>query len=452
MTSLKAHQFLNSFVNFEIQSGNGAGQFFQLQRIENLLKELGDPQKSFKSIHVAGSKGKGTTCAFCAHILEKAGYKVGLYTSPHLKHVNERIRILGKDVRGRPKSQGIFPDSISDEDLDRLVGKYRVILEKFRDSPKHGPLTYFEVLTALAFKYFEQQSVDIVVLETGLGGRLDATNMVNPLVCGLTPISREHTAILGDTIAKIAFEKAAIIKINKPVVIAPQTKEAQLVIEGQAHVKKARPYWVGEDIVFDFGQTDPLQQSFSVTGLHTRYQLNTRLLGRHQVVNAAVAIGLVECLETDSLYVAPQAIQSGIEDTFWPCRFEVVQKNPWIVLDAAHNPQSIRTLGDTVRRIFPDKKVFPILGVSKDKDVRGICESILNMATEIILTRSRNPRAYVFEESVKAIFKAIPVHEAFPVPEAVKLALTRAQKDDVILITGSIFLAAEAREVLLREK
>jgi len=447
MTSFDVHHFLDSFINFEIQSKADAGTFFQLKRIEEFCARLGDPQKKFTCIHVAGSKGKGTTCAFVAHILEKAGYKVGLYTSPHLKDVNERIRIFGRpDTRQR--TNDIFPNSISREDLGHLINKYRHVFETFRKESPQKALTYFEALTALAFLYFKQEAVDFAVLETGLGGRLDATNVVAPFVCGLTPISMEHTAVLGDTIAKIAFEKASIIKPNTPVVVAPQPKEAQIVIEGKARTLNAKLYCLGKDILFECGPTSPLAQEFSVHGLNAQYRLQSRLLGRHQVANAALAIGLVECLSQKECYIAPQAIEEGIKETFWPCRFEVVTKEPWIVLDAAHTPDSMRSLHQTVRQIFPDSKVIVILGTSSDKDINGICQAVKDMAADIIFSRAHHPRAYFFEDTIKGMFKDIPVEDIPEVSQAIDKVLTRAQKNDVILIAGSVFLAAEARDII----
>lgn len=475
MTPHEAQTYLNSFINYELNLKTITLASFKLKRMETLLELLGRPQDKIRFIHVAGTKGKGSTCAFTAHILKSAGYKVGLYTSPHLKDVKERIRVLENSLSGcgvvdfapakvassttpQPDSNGeIFSDCIRDEEMGSLLEKMKPSLEKLRSTPQYGQLSYFEVLTALAFCYFEQRQVDFAILETGLGGRLDATNVVQPLVCGLTPISIEHTQQLGETLEAIAAEKAAIIKGDwcpqghqSAVVVAPQPPEALAVIQRRCSQQGLSAYLVGRDMTFKRIHQDIDGQSFHVQGIHGKYDLKTQLLGIYQIMNAATAVGLVESLAAYGVLVTDKAIQKGIAETLWPGRLEILRQRPYVILDGAHNPDSSQKVAQAVREIFPRKKITLILGLSDDKDKFRICRNFDEISNEVILTSADHPRASHFtDQEMESIFKTKKCVRTNNVREALKTALTKTGKEDVILVTGSMFVVSEAREICI---
>ncbi len=443
MTFTQAKSYLDSFINYEFHLNAVPIASFKLQRVAYLLELLGRPQEKIRVIHVAGTKGKGSTCAFAAHILKAAGYRVGLYTSPHLENFKERIRVLEKDVSYPQENNAVFPDCIDDEELCSVLEEMKPSLEKMKAVTEYGPLSYFEVVTVLALCYFRKREVDFVVLETGLGGRLDATNAVDAAVYGITPISLEHTQQLGETLSAIAAEKAAIIKGKSVAVIAPQLPKAFEVIEKRCQEQGVAVCVIGRDITFELIHQDTGEQSFCVQGIRGKYELKTRLLGAHQVMNAAVAVGLVESL---GVPILPDAMEKGIFETVWPGRFEIVRQKPVVVLDAAHNPDSSRKLAETVKEIFPGRNTTLILGLCEDKDQYGICRHLNGISQKIILTQARHPRACCFTDGeVEKIFKTKECLRTQNVQEAVDEALAKTDEGDIILVTGSIFVVAEAR-------
>ena len=485
-----AAQYLSTFTNYEENLNALSSRNLHLERVNFVLEKIGSPQKGLKAVHIAGSKGKGSTAAFTAHILREAGYKVGLYTSPHLYDLRERLRVL---VPGRHPVSGqggkIFADCISEKKFCQLLAQIRPRLEAARYHPRFGRLTYFEVLTVLAFYYFKKEKVDLVVLETGLGGRLDATNVCDPLVVAITPISLEHTQILGRTIPKIAAEKAAIIKkiqgVAPVAVVALQAPEALAVI-------KKRCQEVGASAVFipptedhtckgvdewssgrDSAQTPPtsgvwrgttavkpwgsigkdLQTRLISSGVKgQKFQIgkdvfSTALLGPHQVVNAATAVGIVNALDRLGFSIGKKATQKGIATAVWPLRFEIIGQKPWVIVDGAHNPESCAKLTETIRQIFPGEKAILIFGCSDDKDIKGMARQLAPVTQRVVLTSSRHPRAYVWKEGdIKKFFKVKGAQVVKTVSAACKLAVTMAGPDSLIVVTGSIFLAAEARK------
>ena len=449
MTPQDVKPYLDSFINYELNLSAVAAAQFNLDRVKRVLFELGDPQQYLKCIHVAGSKGKGSTCAFIASILRQAGYKVGLYTSPHLKRVNERVRILSLSAAHRSADE-IFPDEITDQELAKILSEIKPILENFRHTKQYGDLSYYEVLTIAALCHFRAENVDWVVLETGLGGRLDATNVVDSLVCAITPISLEHTQILGTTIAAIAKEKAAIIKANRPmVIIAPQEPEAFKVIEKQCGTQQAEYHCVGKDIIPKLIQQDLEGLVFEVRGHRGTYRLKTSLLGMHQIINAATAIGVIEALQANGAKVSVRDIAQGVEQTQWPGRFEVVGQKPYIILDCAHNPSSSVQLVKTMQELFPGKKARLVFGVSKDKDRAGMCCALNAIVEEVILTKAAHPRAGDLSiKEMQNYFSPKPLQTAKNLRQAIEMALHNIRAEDIVLVTGSIFIIAEAREYL----
>lgn len=390
---------------------------------------LGNPQKDLRAIHIAGTKGKGSVCAFIASILREAGFKVGLYTSPHLIDVRERIRIGEK---------------IAKKDFSRLIEKIKPYAEKLRET-ELGRLSYYEVLTACAFLYFKQARVDFAVLETGIGGRLDATNTVSSLVCAITPISYEHTRVLGSTLAEIATEKAGIIKTKDRIVIcAPQRKEALKVIRKRAKVQAARLFEVGKDIRIKEKHSDLYGQSFDIRGIFDEYPgLKIKLLGRHQLINAAVAAGCAEALGYFNVKISHQAIAKGLKKAFWPGRLQIVSRSPAIVFDGAHNQASAFALKEALNKFFNFRNLTLVFGVCQDKDVRGILKELVPLANKTILTKAANPRAMDLEALRSFIKTKRPVVLCENSTRALEIARKEAGKKDLILVCGSLFLLGE---------
>lgn len=450
MTTIEAEQYLDSFINYEtVATPYQYTPSFKLERVAKLLSLLGNPQDSFKSLHVAGTKGKGSACAFAAFILRAAGYRVGLYTSPHLSDYKERIRVLDPLDAGKG-TEDVFSGKISEEEFCRLVDDIKPEIEAVKKDESLGPLTFFEIYTVLALCYFKKQNVDFAVLETGLGGRLDATNVVHSLVCAIMPISLEHTKLLGSTVAEIAKEKAAIIKDrNQIAVIAPQPSEAMEVIEAQCRRAGAKAVFINKDTGYRLVRQDFREQIFDVHGVSASYlSLKTTLIGEHQAVNASVAIAMTEALCGLGFTVHEKAVAQGISEARWPGRFEVIGENPFIILDSAHNPGSSRVLADTLRAVFPGKKAVVVLGVFKDKDKENICRELNGIAGSVVFTRADHLRAFDFTEDFSGkFFKGKKCVFTVNTRDALKAALAEAKKDDVIVVTGSIFLVGEAREL-----
>lgn len=452
MTYLEAVQYLESFINYEEIPAFSYQESLKLERMKGFLGLLDNPQEDLRCLHIAGTKGKGSVCAFAAYILREAGFRVGLYTSPHLSDFRERIRILEITEYGRRNTDGGFEGMISKRAIAGLVEKIKPIIEKYNRNCKYGALTFFEVYTALAFLYFRQKKVDYAVLETGLGGRLDATNTVNPLACAITPISYDHTAQLGNTLKKIAAEKSGIIKEKLTVISAPQAKAAREVIRNRCKKTGAKLYEIGKDIVWRkapacrTGRQDARRfQSFSVKGIRGNYDnLKIGLLGEYQISNAALAIAMVEALAEEK--ITALSIKRGLKRTLWPGRLEVVSRSPRIALDGAHNTASAAALAEALKNHFKYKNLILVLGMSKDKDIEGVCDIICPIANKIILTKSGNPRCAEPEFIQKMLHK--PAELTSSIKEAIAMAKKSANPGDLILITGSLFVAGEARRCL----
>ena len=441
MTYREALNYLESFVDYEKRPTFDYHAVMKLSRMRALLDGLGNPQRNFRSIHIAGTKGKGSTCAFVYSILKESGIKAGLYTSPHLVDFKERIRI------SYPKER-----NIDGEELAALVTRIKLFLDNFSKSSKFGAPSFFEVYTALAFLFFSIKKVDIAVIEVGMGGRLDATNTIEPLAIGITPISLDHTDRLGKTIEAITREKCGIIKENSIVVSSEQGPSVLNYIRKTAADRKAKIYLVGEDISYEpiTASPDPAGQTFNVRGIYGDYTLLTMpLLGKHQVANAATAVGIIESLRAHDITICSHDITSGIRNVNWPGRLQVAAKSPWIILDGAQNEASARTLKDAVKTIFAYKKLYLVFGVSLGKDIKGMARNLFPLAEEIFFTRADTPRA-VSPEKIRRDF---PDYEkrsvaTFNVKEAVELARRHAKPEDLILVTGSLFVVGEALQSL----
>lgn len=425
---------------------------FKLERIRRLLDLIGNPQDTFKVIHVAGSKGKGSTCVFISHILQSSGYKTGLYTSPHLNDLRERIRILGADSAGQ-EERAIFSDAIRWGQLAKAIEDLRPAIERMRADASLGRLTFFEVYTALALYHFHQEKVDFAVLETGLGGRLDATNAVSSLVCAITPISLEHTEILGSSLRQIAAEKAGIIKDRRQrVVLAVQEKEPMDVLRRRCEEFGIEPVLVGRDIRYASKGGDQYGSIVHLKGRGGDYpDIRISLLGEHQIVNAATALGIVECLQESGVSIGREAISQGLREAFWPGRFEVLLKGRQVILDGAHNKASALCLKEGVKKFFPGRRVVVVLGISNDKDRKGIAEALAGLSAEaVIATKADHPRACDFDDGeLKEMFPGTECLRSRGIRQALALAYERTGPEDIVLVTGSLFLVGQARDLIM---
>jgi dihydrofolate synthase / folylpolyglutamate synthase len=433
MNYQQALEYLLKFADYERLPRSGI--VWDLKRIERLLARLGDPQHDARSVHVAGTKGKGSTSAMIASALKSAGYKVGLYTSPHLLSYTERIQVDGKPI--------------TENDWVKLTELIKPHVEAENRIGDLGELTTFEIYTAMAFLHFRQVKADFEVLEVGLGGRLDATNVVKPQVCVITSISFDHMDVLGDTLAKIAGEKCGIIKPGADVVSAPQFPEAMEVIERACREKGVRLVKVGEDVTWEKGEFDVEGQNFRVMGRKGQYDLRIPLLGEHQVENAANAVAALELLTERGARIKPEAIVQGLGKVEWPGRLQVLGREPWVIVDGAHNAYSIQRLGEALERYFKFEKLTLILGFGGDKDVAGMTAEAVKITGDIILVASKHPKAMKPE----ALLAEFQKHGITPrlvdnVKEAVRLALDGAGHNDLVCAAGSIFVIAEVMEMM----
>jgi dihydrofolate synthase / folylpolyglutamate synthase len=432
----EAEEYLNSFVNYEQIPGTSYAQpGYDLRHLEELLRRIGDPQFGARTVHVAGTKGKGSVAAMVAQVLSSSGYRTGLYTSPHFHTLRERIRVDGS--------------LITESEFAAAMAKLKPFVESMRQDASFRQLTYFEVLTALAFEYFEDRQLGFQVLEVGLGGRLDATNVVRPLVCVITPISLDHTQILGNSLEEIALEKAGIIKPGCWAVLSPQPIEAERVITEVCSVRQARVVQVGKDVTWRKTDGDLRHQSLVVRGRTGEYPVSIPLLGDYQLENAATAVAALEALAFEGVAITPADIAQGLAQVEWPGRFHIVRENPTVLVDGAHNVASMRRLVSNIRAYFGGKRIVLVFGTSCDKDIPGIVGELAGLASEIVVTQASHSRA-ARSSILAAEFRR---HGTEPdlsesIPQGLERALGRAAEEDLICVTGSLFVVAEALDYL----
>ena len=390
-----------------------------------LLAALGHPERRWAAIHVAGTKGKGSTCAILASILRAAGVRVGLYTSPHLVHLSERIQTDGHPVTPAMLAEAVAAIQPSVAQLS-------------------SPPTYFEVLTAMAFWIFARTEIELAVLEVGVGGRLDATNVVDPLVSVITPVSLDHTDLLGSTLTDIAGEKAGIIKPGRPVVVAPQLPEALAVVRAAAAARGAPCVEVSAHTEVRALEASTEGQRVSLRTAARQYPpVPLPLLGIHQALNLATAVTALEQLPVERR-VSEAAVVAGAAQVSWPGRLQILQRSPWVVADGAQNGASAATCADAVRALWPGRPVHLILGLSANKDLDGVAQALRPLAASVIATQARHPRALPAGVLAARLAAWCPaVETAATVEEAVARATRRAAPDDVVLVTGSLFLVGE---------
>lgn len=410
----------------------GTQPTFELERIRRVLAELDDPHLAWPAVHVGGTNGKGSVSAMLSSALQVAGYRVGMYTSPHLHTVRERIQVDGR--------------LISEAEVLAWLNAHEPLIDR------HHGLTTFEALTAMAFSAFAAAAVEVAVVEVGLGGRLDTTNVVHPAISVLTSIGVDHTEVLGDTVAAIAADKAGIVRSGVPVVSAPQEPEALEAI-GDATRSLGSPFTlVGRDARWSPGRLVDLRQRFTceVDGAAGRMSLDLDLglLGRHQQVNATTAVATLWRLAERGWRIDRHGIAAGLTRTVWPGRFEVLGRRPWLVVDGAHNPAGAAALRQTLADVFPGARLHLILGLSRGKDAAGIVAPLVPGAAHVIATRSSHPRALPADEVARAAQPraAARVEVVADPREALDVAMALAEPGDVILGSGSIFVAAAVRE------
>jgi dihydrofolate synthase/folylpolyglutamate synthase len=465
---------------------------FSLDRMVRMLEYAGNPHKKFPSIHITGTKGKGSTSIMMSTILEHAGLTTGLFTSPHLIDLKERIQINSQ--------------KISEEEFAGNLNEFRPYIQHLRDTEPSASPTFFEILTAVAMLYFKKKHVDIAVLEVGLGGRLDSTNVVIPQVSVITNVALDHTAILGNTISSIAYEKAGIIKQGVPVVSAVEAPEALAVIEKTCKEKGARLYLLGREILisecgmrnadlspnplvpnpkFEIRNSKSKVQSpqSAIVRLSTHDEVRNRstehsrrspqsergllckiktwrhtypniflpLVGAHQAKNCALVLGALEIMrEQGTISIDDETIRKALAQVYCPARVEVIGKNPLIILDYAHTVDSMKFLRESLLGNFTFNKLILVLGFSQDKDLDNILKEIVSVGDSIIVTRSKNPRAALPEDLSQRIEKLCGKQAEIldNTHDAVTTAKQTASRGDLICITGSAYIAGEAKQAL----
>ncbi|MBI4904097.1 MAG: bifunctional folylpolyglutamate synthase/dihydrofolate synthase [Acidobacteria bacterium] len=414
-------------VRFLYSLGNEIKAFkFGLDTIARVLAELGHPEQACRVVHVAGTNGKGSTCAMIASVLREAGHRTGLYTSPHLVEPTERIQIDGERV--------------TEADFARAFDVVHAAAERLvADGEIENHPTYFETVTAMAFVLFRERACDWVVLEVGLGGRLDATNVVMPELCVITPVDYDHEAWLGPSIEAIAAEKAGILKAGVPVVMAKQRADAEAVITACAEEVGARVLRAADAMPSSF-----VDEAYGSTLQWGALAVRCPFAGLHQVDNTVTALVALR-----ELGVADESMVRGIAAAQWPGRLERIREAPEVILDGAHNPAGVRALAAHIRRHYAARKVWLIYGTMRDKSVGEICEELFPLAAELILTAPDSPRALA-PESLLAIAGHPRARVAATLGEAWDVVVAEAAPGDVVFISGSLYLVGEARAMLVQ--
>lgn len=433
-----AINYLNTRTNYEKMVRVGYNHTnFNLSRMQRLAAALGNPQREFKSIHIAGTKGKGSTAYMIAAMLRQAGFKVGLYTSPHFLSIRERIVVDGRQV--------------SETEFGKLIARVAPAVDKIASDGA----TFFEIITAAAFLHFMDKGVDIAVIETGLGGRLDSTNIIKPEVCAITNISYDHMAQLGNTLEAIAEEKAGIFKPGVPVVTCHQAAGVKRVLRDQAAKTGCEISFIGDDVEFSYRF-----ESSRITGPHTRVCMATRatrfdhvqvpLLGEHQAHNCGIALGVIDVLRKQGLDISEQDAIDGLAHVSVRGRLELIREEPRTVVDGAHNAASIAALMRAIGQNIAYDSMVVIFGCSTDKDITGMLKELQLGADKVIFTstgptRSADPHELLqrFQEKSNKMAMVEP-----ELKDAFRVATTCVSRDDLVCITGSVYLVGRAMREL----
>jgi dihydrofolate synthase/folylpolyglutamate synthase len=410
---------------------------FDLGRMERLLKGLGNPHKKIETVHIAGTKGKGSTATMLARMIEANGYSVGLYTSPHVSNLHERIVVNSR--------------MISRREMVGLINRVHSNVEKM--AKKDDAPTFFEIMTALAFMYFADKNVDIAIIETGLGGRLDSTNVIQPAVIGITSISFDHQNLLGDNLGSIAKEKAGVMKKGVPVITVPQEPDAMRMLEMVATAIKAPLSVTGRDIDFSYRFESSREEGphtrICVTTPHSKFEhLRVPLPGEHQALNCGLALAMLDKLKTQGYEIDDDKAINGLKSVSLIGRMEIIYDDPRIIVDTAHNAASIRALVQAIGQHVPYDSMVVIFGCNKDKDIEGMLNELQYGADKVVFTRSNSPKA-VFPQDLADMYTEMcgkMCQTALSVKEAVKLAKSAVSKGDLICITGSFYIVGQAKE------
>lgn len=439
-TFRSAVNFLNTVTDYEKMTRVGYNHTnFNLSRMSRLLAAVGNPHKEFRSVHIAGTKGKGSTASMVAHMLGACGYNAGLYTSPHVMDVRERINVNGT--------------MISESDFTRLVATVAPIIKKMAgDNP-----TFFEIVTTVAFLYFVEKKVDIAVVEAGLGGRLDSTNVLKPEACAITSISLDHVQQLGPTLTKIAEEKAGIFKAGVPVISAPQSRDVKKTLRAVADKVKVPIRFTGDEIEFSYRF-----ESSRLFGPHTRVSLTTKqsrfehlhvpMIGEHQAINCGVALGVIDALKERGIAIDDQKAIEGLAKVRLPGRLEMICEEPRIIVDGAHNAASVEAVMRAIGQNITYDSMVVIFGCQADKDVLGMIDHVQLGADKVIFTASHSPRAadpaelaQLFNERCGKMSQVAP-----NLTEALAIAERAVGREDLICITGSFYMVGEAKRLIAR--
>jgi dihydrofolate synthase / folylpolyglutamate synthase len=412
------------------------GMNLGLDRIQHLMGSFGHPEETFQSIHVAGTNGKGSVCRYIASVLTSEGYQVGLYVSPHLETILERFSVNNT--------------LISETEFASIASQVKHSVDTLLEQGINP--TYFEITTAMMFLWFAEKQVDYAVIEVGLGGRYDATNIITPLVSVITNVALDHTQVLGESIEKIAFEKAGIIKQKVPVVTAAE-EDALTVIQQEAKNHQA-PLSVLDPSLTSSCTFNDQGQVIKYKGLYKDHTVKIQNLGVYQRENVSVALRTLEILQSRGVFLSDDSIEKGMFEMMNPGRMELVSHSPFIILDGAHNPSAMKMLSTTMQHVFPKRNIIVVFGVMADKAVDDIIASLLTIADHIIVTKPNIARAMEPEEiknHITQISNDISITLTKTVSEAVQQAVNIATNDDIILITGSLYTVGEARRTIRQQ-
>jgi len=402
------------------------GMIFGLTQVRRILRAIGDPHKGLQAIHIGGTNGKGSTAAMMASILLREGYRVGLYTSPHLVQFTERIQVNGKQIEK--------------EEVATLTGWMR---EKVEEAGIRSPFTFFDFTTALALLHFSQKMVDLAILEVGLGGRLDSTNAVDPLLTIITNISKDHEDVLGKGILRIAREKAGIIKRGRPLITAATQRQVLHLLSEVCREKRAPYFRVGRE----FRSVGTGTSDFHYEGVNRKlWGIHVNLNGPHQIINATTALGAMEVLEDLGYPVSTDAMMAGLRFVEWPGRLELVNATPRVLLDGAHNPAGALALKEALEKAFDFERLILLVGILRDKDIKSILHTLAPLAHHIILSRSQIDRAAPAASLMKALGQNEKKAEVVEdLGQAIRKGLSMTGEKDLFCITGSLYLVGEAR-------